>query len=525
MAMRHARRTLFVVCVFVALALQTAARPAFGDLKKWLIMPGPVIAAHADIEAECSACHSPVEKRPQGELCADCHTNVRDDLASNTGFHGRLPGAQRTACATCHTEHEGRDIDIVGLDAGTFDHAGTDFPLRGAHSEVPCTNCHVAGTAHRDAPSSCIACHRTDDVHSGNLGKDCAACHTPQRWTRTSFDHAATGFALIGAHQALPCSTCHADKHFAAPGSSCIACHRSDDVHHGQNGSQCADCHNVATWTKVAFNHEAVSGFALTGGHKALGCQACHKGGNDSAPAGHSCVACHKRDDPHAGRFGSACEGCHKSSGWRGVRFDHAAKTGFALPSGHDALACNACHTGHLEATLPRDCGTCHADDDPHKGQLGNACESCHQPDNWTAQLWFDHDIMHFPLLGAHATLSCDRCHATAAFHDADGACVSCHRADDPHHASLGESCESCHNPSDWRAWLFDHDRQTDFPLTGAHAGLSCNACHRDGTKPANAAGSDCIACHRRDDPHAGRFGDSCGNCHTTASFSRIEGL
>lgn len=339
------------------------------------------------------------------------------------------------------------------------------------------------------------------------------------------FDHARTAFPLAGAHAALTCSSCHADRQFHSAGAACIDCHRADDVHRGQNGPQCADCHEPAAWTRVAFNHQAVSGFPLTGGHKSLGCQSCHRGGNNSAVAGRSCAACHRQDDPHAGRFGPSCEGCHQAAAWGGVRFDHAAKTGFALPPAHTELACSSCHSGNLDAPLPRDCGGCHAADDPHEGQLGKACESCHRPATWTAQLWFDHDITRFPLLGAHASLSCDSCHATAAFHDAGSDCVSCHRDDDPHRGNLGGQCGSCHNPTDWQAWRFDHDRQTNFPLTGAHGGLSCNACHRDDRKLPGRGKQDCVGCHRRDDPHAGRFGDSCGNCHTTGSFSRIEGL
>jgi len=521
---RHASRFPSAICVLVALSLQPAIDPAMADIQKWLIMPGPVVNSHADIESDCSSCHSPIAKKPQGELCLNCHTATRDDIANDAGFHGRLPAAQQPACANCHTEHEGREMDITGLDAGTFDHTRTDFPLMGAHANVRCDGCHAAGVAHREAPSACIACHRQEDVHDGNLGTDCAGCHTTRNWSATAFDHGDTGFPLSGAHSAVACSTCHEGSQFAAAGQTCIACHRSDDLHRGQNGPQCADCHGVSSWRGVAFDHEAVSGFALTGGHKSLGCQACHRGGNTSPADGRTCAACHERDDPHAGRFGTTCESCHSVNDWRSVRFDHAKKTTFTLPPGHDKLPCNTCHTGNLADALPRDCGTCHADEDPHGKQLGNVCESCHMPTSWTAELWFDHDITSFPLLGAHAALSCDQCHVTAAFHDAGSTCVACHAGGDPHNGGLGQQCENCHNPSAWRASRFDHDR-TDFPLTGAHTALSCNACHLDDTKPTHTAGSNCVSCHRRDDPHLGRFGDDCSNCHTTSTFSRIEGM
>ena len=36
--------------------------------------------------------------------------------------------------------------------------------------------------------------------------------------------------------------------------------------------------------------------------------------------------------------------------------------------------------------------------------------------------------------------------------------------------------CDACHNPVGWQAWTFDHDVQTDFPLTGGHADVAAHA-------------------------------------------------
>ena len=79
-----------------------------------LVMPGKVISGHADLESECSNCHKKFERGKQRELCLDCHDDVAADLKSERGFHG-LPGNARTQeCASCHTDHEGRDADILG---------------------------------------------------------------------------------------------------------------------------------------------------------------------------------------------------------------------------------------------------------------------------------------------------------------------------------------------------------------------------------------------------------------------------
>ena len=98
-----------------------------------LVMPGQVSEAHADIEAECSECHAPFSKTLQRDLCLSCHDHkgVMEDLEAGTGFHGRSETVGNVECATCHTEHEGRESDIVGLDMETFDHGLTDFALKG----------------------------------------------------------------------------------------------------------------------------------------------------------------------------------------------------------------------------------------------------------------------------------------------------------------------------------------------------------------------------------------------------------
>jgi len=46
--------------------------------------------------------------------------------------------------------------------------------------------------------------------------------------------------------------------------------------------------------------------------------------------------------------------------------------------------------------------------------------------------------------------------------------------------------CDRCHVTSGWLAEKFDHDRDSIFPLSGAHRALACGKCHlaetRDGS-------------------------------------------
>jgi hypothetical protein len=80
-----------------------------------------------------------------------------------------------------------------------------------------------------------------------------------------------------------------------------------------------------------------------------------------------------------------------------------------------------------------------------------------------------------------------------------------------------------CHNPNAWELWRFDHDAQTQFPLTGAHRGLTCHACHTTKNVTKIVLGKDCYACHQKDDVHLGSLGRTCERCHVTASFKEVK--
>jgi hypothetical protein len=108
-------------------------------------------------------------------------------------------------------------------------------------------------------------------------------------------------------------------------------------------------------------------------------------------------------------------------------------------------------------------------------------------------------------------------------FGDTDADCNSCHAQDDTHKTRLGTDCASCHNPNAWNIWLFDHDKDTDFAIEGAHKELACEDCHRTPSKEKLKASKDCISCHRSDDVHNRQFGGQCGDCHGSKSFTNIK--
>jgi hypothetical protein len=140
---------------------------------------------------------------------------------------------------------------------------------------------------------------------------------------------------------------------------------------------------------------------------------------------------------------------------------------------------------------------------------------------SWRRITSFDHDITRFPLIGRHAVVPCEECHRSLLFKDTPLICATCHH-DQHHEGRLGPNCALCHNPNSWTRWRFDHDTQTRYPLTGAHRGLDCQACHvtRNVTKITLA--TDCYSCHREDDAHRGALGRFCERCHVTSSFKQV---
>lgn len=491
-----------------------------------LVMPGEVIADHADIESECSSCHKMFDKEGQRPLCMDCHEDVAADVSQKTGFHGRHADASVAQCYSCHTEHEGRDANVVLLDEDTFDHAFTDFELLGAHDEAECGDCHDGDKKHRETESECVNCHAEDEPHQDKMGTDCASCHQPIEWLDAKFDHDTTEYALLGKHKEAACMDCHEDRTFPAPPNECFDCHAEDDAHNGRSGNQCASCHNPSDWHDSSFDHVRDTDFDLLGKHAEISCGDCHTENPFEDVMDMACVSCHLEDDEHDAHNGEQCDTCHSNNSWPETKFDHDTDTDYKLLGAHGEIACADCHVEPIfEVALSTTCDSCHAKDDAHEGSLGTVCESCHTEVNWQDPVFFDHDLTSFPLLGVHGENECEDCHTTKVFTDIDSDCAACHKDDDPHRGSFTGRCDACHNPVAWDLWIFDHNVQTDFELDGAHVDVACNDCHRSALNKMKTIEGSCGSCHRADDVHDNEFGADCGRCHSADSFKEVRTL
>lgn len=377
----------------------------------------------------------------------------------------------------------------------------------------------------------------------GAMDRACESCHTTADWRTmrpdAAFDHAETGFVLLGGHARLACADCHESRVFRHVGVACADCHA--DAHRGELGLDCAGCHDPRGWD-VRSDFQAAHArrlMPLVAGHARVDCLSCHAGAppRQFTALPTDCVACHRADflaadTPAHGAVPSDCRTCHTGATWSGTSFRHPDR--FPLSGGHATLACDDCHRGPASA-VSAECFSCHRADydgtrDPNHRTAGipTQCAGCHTTTSWTSAV-FDHFTTGFALDGAHRNAACASCHVSG-YAGTPRDCYSCHRSDydatrDPNHvvAGFSTSCQSCHGTTAWGGATFDHARSS-FPLTGAHQRVDCASCHAAGYA---GTPSDCYACHRADyegtsDPNhaAAGFPTACVTCHTTTAWT-----
>lgn len=296
-----------------------------------------------------------------------------------------------------------------------------------------------------------------------------------------------------------------------------------DNVHGKTHEKKCNTCHNPKEWDSIKFDHDKTD-FLLKGKHKDTGCKSCHEDNYFKDEPDKTCYSCHKNDDSHKGRNGTKCKDCHSPKQWDLVSFKHDKDTKFPLKGKHKKIDCISCHKGTIgKDKLKKNCISCHRPDDVHKDQKKSKCSQCHNEQGWSDDILFDHDLTKFPLVGLHASTTCEECHISQVYKDTESDCYTCHEKEDVHKKQLPTECEQCHNPNSWLLWDFDHNNETEFELKNAHKDLECLACHRDEFRKQDEIPKICSACHKRDDVHDGEFGNACDRCHNTKDFKNVR--
>jgi hypothetical protein len=272
---------------------------------------------------------------------------------------------------------------------------------------------------------------------------------------------------------------------------------------------------------RKTFDHRFTNRGVLQGGHARVECEQCHISGKRYREAPKQCNDCHARKDPHEGSEGTECDKCHAESAWKTVRFDHESAS-FRLEGRHRETHCEDCHKTKRFKPTASTCAACHEQKDKHHGSFGSKCQSCHTPLRKWSATEFDHTHKtQFTLVGRHANTVCEKCHKDGlAAERSPTVCYGCHEHDDHHHGQFGRGCETCHTPTEWKRYTFEHNRSTHFALRGRHQEIRCINCHR-GNPHEEHLDKSCYTCHREDDIHHGRQGTLCDKCHEERGWSR----
>jgi len=363
----------------------------------------PLTGAHTTLL--CALCHvsGNYHLTAANATCVACHltnyNNTTDPNHAQAGFP--------TTCQQCHTTTSWGDAN--------FNHTSTGFALTGAHTSVPCLQCHVGANFHlTSANAACYSCHQANYTSANNpshvaagFPRDCSVCHSTVNWSGATFNHATTGFTLTGAHTAVACLHCHVNNNYSltSANTACYSCHKNNftgttNPNHVAAGfpTDCTICHNTTSWSGAVFNHNNTP-FPLTGAHVSVSCTSCHLNNvfAGTPTACYACqagfpTACHKVDyqgttNPNhaAAGFPTTCQTCHTTTSWSGANFNH---TWFPIPHANARL-CSDCHTNSSNYTVFT-CTSCHTKsqtDPQHQGVRGYVwnsvnCYACHRNGN-----------------------------------------------------------------------------------------------------------------------------------------------
>lgn len=455
------------------------------------LSPGALSNPHNNLEgiSNCTQCHV-LGNKVSNEKCLVCHTEIKSRIIVQKGYHSSVD-VNGKQCAVCHSEHNGKNFQIIRFDTAKFNHNLTGYSLSVPHSK-----------------------------------KECKACHLPKYITDQRLKDKKSTFLGLNSE----CLTCHADYHLLTLSSACLNCHNDE---------------SFVPATK--FNHNSAK-FQLAGKHKSVDCIKCHKVKTTNGEKFQqfrgiqysNCTSCHK--DPHQNQFGQNCRQCHSEESFQIVNgmknFDHN-KTNYKLEDKHLIVKCESCHKTKFTDPLKHDrCTDCHTD--YHNKQLVKNgvtpdCHDCHSVKGFTQASYTieKHSAARFPLQGAHAAIPCFECHKKQekwSFRQIGINCSDCHT--DIHKSFIQpkyypeENCSTCHDPEKWTKINFDHSK-TDFKLTGAHYDKECKSCHykEDATgimkQKFSGLSQECASCHT--DEHFNQFEKNgiteCTSCHTTENW------
>lgn len=257
---------------------------------------------------------------------------------------------------------------------------------------------------------------------------------------------------------------------------------------------------------RLAFDH-LTTGFALTGRHEFVACEACHVGGVFKGTP-KQCAGCHnavtaRGKPPNHIPTSASCDACHD------VTFNFGNRT--KMDHSTTAVPCAACHNGT------------HAGGKPASHMpTSSLCVSCHRP----GVRWVAFQVDHFEVRS-----SCSGCH------NGTTAGVKTFRPVNHIPISGPNLCDNCHDAPPagalWRVIIVDHS-QVSTNCVGCH--ISGNSYGVDTFKSVTHPDTSnfCASCHSSGPPgkwrpvlrvdHGHVFRNSCSSCHD-GSIARGKGI
>ncbi len=111
---------------------------------QFMVSPGALVPAHAELTGNCFACHAPL-RGASSERCVTCHAVKDIGLRTTKGLPLTQPAVKNPFhqelisqdCVACHSDHQGPKL--TGQSRKPFSHA-----LLRPTSRDRCESCHVA---------------------------------------------------------------------------------------------------------------------------------------------------------------------------------------------------------------------------------------------------------------------------------------------------------------------------------------------------------------------------------------------
>jgi hypothetical protein len=498
-----------VILIFIFSVLSLKAQLSPGDLSN--------LHTHLEGISNCTQCHV-LGNKVSNDKCLICHTEIQSRIILQKGYHSSsdVKGKQ---CSACHSEHNGKNFQLIRLDTIKFDHNLSGYSLSLPHSKKKCTDCHIGKfitdqkikskkSTYLGLTSDCLNCHT--DYHRKTLSSACTDCHNPDSFkTAPVFTHDKAKFRLVGKHLNVDCIKCHkvqmidGNKFQEFRGvefANCTNCHK--DPHQNKFGQNCRQCHSEESFLVVSggakFDHDKTD-FKLEEKHLSVSCKACHKTKLTDPLKHENCTDCHA--DYHNNQFvkngvSPDCSQCHTVKGF--TYFTYTSQQHdmgkFPLLGSHTAVPCFECHKKEDKwnfKAIGLDCKDCHTD--IHKTFIQakyypeENCKVCHNESRWT-DITFNHSGTEFKLTGAHNKQGCRSCHfrqdsigtPVQKFAGLSVTCTTCHV--DNHNRQFEKDgatdCLRCHTTENWKASGFDHNNFA-FKLDGKHKNVECSKCHK----------------------------------------------